>query len=116
MGSMFFNMMTGNIQGYEDIDSQRKAENSYKFSWNENMIEELDSKIASLGGNIDDAILTEDNGDSPEEVTLSDDDVPDFIGVDDRRQRPSSVNSKMDHFDQLIFGEDEDESTIKDEL
>merc|ERR1719319_706794 len=33
--SMFFNMMTGNIQGYEDIDSQRRAEASYKFRWEE---------------------------------------------------------------------------------
>merc|ERR1719336_740711 len=52
--SMFFNMMTGNIQGYEDIDSQRKAENSYKFQWNEDMLEDIESKITSLGGDIDD--------------------------------------------------------------
>lgn len=114
--SMFFNMMTGNIQGYEDIDSQRKAENSYKFTWNENMIEELESKIASFGGDIEDAVISEDTGDGPEEITLADDEVPDLIGVDDQRQRPSSKDSKMSDLEDIIFGEEEDEASIKDEL
>lgn len=114
--SMFFNMMTGNIQGYEDIDSQRKAENSYKFTWNENMIEELESKIASFGGDIEDAVISEDTGDGPEEITLADDEVPDLIGVDDQRQRPSSKDSRMSDLEDIIFGEEEDEASIKDEL
>jgi len=116
--SMFFNMMTGNIQGYEDIDSQRKAENSYKFTWNENMIEELESKIASFGGDIEDAVISEDTGDGPEEITLADDQVPDLIGVDDQRQRPSSKDSKIFDLEDIIFGEEEeeDEANIKDEL
>jgi len=115
--SMFFNMMTGNIQGYEDIDSQRKAENSYKFTWNENMIEELESKIASFGGDIEDAVISKDTGNGPEEITLADDQVPDLIGVDDQRQRPSSKDSKIFDLEDIIFGEEEeDEVNIKDEL
>ena len=120
--SMFFNMMTGNIQvkhkkdltlwscnnddnqGYEDIDSQRKAESSYKFHWNENMIEDIESKISSLGGELEepslvegDAIVVEEDGaDLPEEVTLSEEDNFDgLLGVEDERERPSSKNSKI---------------------
>jgi hypothetical protein len=43
---MFFNMMTGNMQGYDDIYSQGKVENSYKFSWND----DIDKKIDGFGG------------------------------------------------------------------
>ena len=42
---MFYNMMTGNIQGYEDINSQRKFENNYKFNWDEDVIEDVEQKI-----------------------------------------------------------------------
>merc|ERR1719430_2709923 len=99
--SMFFNMMTGNIQGYEDIDSQRKAESSYKFHWDENMIEEIESKISSLGGEpeklLGDAIVVEDDAIMPEEVVLSDQDEFDgLVGVEDERKRPSSKSSKID--------------------
>merc|ERR1719400_2349342 len=100
--SMFFNMMTGNIQGYEDIDSQRKAENSYKFQWNENMIEDIESKISSLGGEPNeagvtrDAIAVEDDANSPKEVTLSDDHFGGLGGIEDERERPSSKKSKID--------------------
>jgi len=102
--SMFFNMMTGNIQGYEDIDSQRKAESSYKFHWDENMIEDIESKISSLGGELPeellagDAIVVEDNAMMPEEVTLSDqeDEFDGLLGVEEGRERPSSKSSKID--------------------
>merc|ERR1712037_860223 len=100
--SMFFNMMTGNIQGYEDIDSQRKAESSYKFHWNENMIEDIESKISSLGGEPEvevegDAIVVEDGAVLPEEVTLSEEDNFDgLLGVQEERERPPSKNSKID--------------------
>merc|ERR1712106_848073 len=86
--SMFFNMMTGNIQGYEDIDSQRKAESSYKFHWNENMIEDIESKISSLGGDAKepslvegDAFVVEDDAVSPEEVTSEEDNFDGLVGV-----------------------------------
>merc|ERR1712192_294039 len=87
--SMFFNMTTGNIQGYEDIDSQRKAESSYKFHWDENMIEDIESKISSL---------VEDNAIMPEEVTLPDqeDEFDGLLGVGEERERPSSKSSKID--------------------
>merc|ERR1719341_3010755 len=101
--SMFFNMMTGNIQGYEDIDSQRKAESSYKFHWNENMIEDIESKISSLGGEPEvevegDAIVVEEDwAVLPEEATLSEEDNFDgLLGVQEERERPSSKNSKID--------------------
>lgn len=111
--SMFFNMMTGNIQGYEDIDSQRKAESSYKFNWNEDMMEDLDKRIALLGGDADDAVVVEDTGDMPEEIKLTDDEVPDFMNVDDQRQRPSSEHSKIDSASEVLA---QDASEVKDEL
>merc|ERR1712059_114352 len=49
MQGMFFNMMTGNVQGYEDINSQRKAESSYKFSWDDSLVEEMEQEIEGLG-------------------------------------------------------------------
>ena len=117
--SMFFNMMTGNIQvtqqlnkelvkkswfqGYEDIDSQRKAENSYKFQWNEDMLEDIESKITSLGGDLDEpgiageAIAVENDAPKPEEVTLSDQENFDGLtGVHEDRGRPSSKHSKIE--------------------
>ena len=117
--SMFFNMMTGNIQvtqqlnkelvkkswsqGYEDIDSQRKAENSYKFQWNEDMLEDIESKITSLGGDLDEpgiageAIAVENDAPKPEEVTLSDQENFDgLLGVHEERGRPSSKHSKIE--------------------
>ena len=115
--SMFFNMMTGNIQvtqqlnkelvkkswfqGYEDIDSQRKAENSYKFQWNEDMLEDIESKITSLGGDLDEpgiageAIAVENDAPKPEEVTLSDQENFDgLLGF--HEGRPSSKHSKIE--------------------
>jgi len=114
--SMFFNMMTGNIQGYEDIDSQRKAESSYKFHWDENMIEDIESKISSLGGELTeeiagDAIVVEDSGIMPEEVTLSDQDEFDgLLGVEEERERPSSKSSKIDD------ASEQDPPTPRDDL
>merc|ERR1719234_718437 len=114
--SMFFNMMTGNIQGDEDIDSQRKAESSYKFHWDENMIEDIESKISSLGGELaeelaGDAFVVEDNSIMPEEVTLLDQDEFDgLLGVEEERQRPSSKSSKIDD------GSENDPPTPRDDL
>merc|ERR1719234_2223124 len=111
--SMFFNMMTGNIQGYEDIDSQRKAESSYKFHWDENMIEDIESRISSLGGELaGDAIVVEDNSIMPEEVTLSDqvDEFDGLLGVEEERERPSSKSSKIDD------GSENDPPTPRDDL
>merc|ERR1712110_1276963 len=33
--NMMFNLMMGNQEGFNDIDSQRKSENSYRFSLDE---------------------------------------------------------------------------------
>ena len=132
--SMFFNMMTGNIQvtqqlnkelvkkswsqGYEDIDSQRKAENSYKFQWNEDMLEDIESKITSLGGDLDEPgtagepIAVENDAPKPEEVTLSDQENFDvLLGVHEDRGRPSSEHSKIEE------SETEDDANIpRDDL
>jgi hypothetical protein len=60
------------------------------------MMEDLDKRIAHLGGDADDTVVVEDTGDMPEEIKLTDDEVPDFMNVDDQRQRPSSEHSKID--------------------
>ena len=69
------------------------------------MIEDIESKISSLGGDPqepslveEDAIVVEDNAVMPEEITLSEEDNFDGlgVGVEDERERPSSKNSKID--------------------
>merc|ERR1711915_572915 len=50
MQGLLFNMMTGNIQGYDDITNQRLSENNYEFSWNQEMMEDLDKTITDLNG------------------------------------------------------------------
>ena len=90
-------------KGYEDIDSQRKAENSYKFQWNEDMLEDIESKITSLGGDLDEPgtagepIAVENDAPKPEEVTLSDQENFDgLLGFHEERGRPSSKHSKIE--------------------
>ena len=66
------------------------------------MIEDIESKISSLGGEPNeagvtgDAIAVEDDDNLPEEVTLSDDHFDGLGGIEDERERPSSKNSKID--------------------
>lgn len=51
--NMLYNLMIGNHAGYDDIDSQRKSEKNYKFSWND---ADFTSKIEEL---VDDPISPE---------------------------------------------------------
>ena len=69
------------------------------------MIEDIESKISSLGGEPEEPTFVEGDtivvgGDGavlPEEVTLSEEDNFDgLLGVQDERERPSSKNSKID--------------------
>ena len=66
------------------------------------MIEDIESKISSLGGEPNeagvtgDAIAVEDDANLPEEVTLSDDHFDGLGGIEDERERPSSKKSKID--------------------
>ena len=66
------------------------------------MIEDIESKISSLGGEEAeadvDAIGEEDKGAVlPEEVVLSEEDNFDgLLGVKEERERPSSKNSQID--------------------
>ena len=70
------------------------------------MIEDIESKISSLGGEPNeagvtgDAIAVEDDANLPEEVTLSDDHFDGLGGIEDERERPSSKNSKIDDDDE----------------
>jgi len=140
---MFFNMMTGNMQGYEDINSQRKVENNYKFSWKEDMVDEIERKIDSLGVTESDTLEEIQQGQEeglaeqisseevkqehiePEEVILTDNPFPfDFYDGGDQRQRPSSSSSEIE--DSINSDEDEEgegelysegeEDTKRDEL
>ena len=45
---MFYNMMTGNVEGYEDIESVRSDEENYGFSWREEALEEIEKRIKGL--------------------------------------------------------------------
>jgi hypothetical protein len=78
------------------------------------MIDDLDKRISRLGGDADDTVVVEDTGDMPEEIELTDDEVPDFMNVDDQRQRPSSEQSKIDSGSEEPVQQDVSEA--KDEL
>ena len=83
---MFFNMMTGNIQGYEDITSQRQIESNYKFSWDESSIDDIEKKISEI-----------ESGTNNENLEINDNQVlDDLYHGGDQRQRPSSLHSKID--------------------
>eukprot|EP00092_Neocalanus_flemingeri_P041159 GFUD01044817.1.p1 GENE.GFUD01044817.1~~GFUD01044817.1.p1 ORF type:complete len:956 (+),score=375.88 GFUD01044817.1:80-2947(+) len=127
---MFFNMMTGNIQGYEDINSQRKVENNYKFSWSEDLVEDIEKKIEGLGGEeyISHGERNIKHQNEPEEVALTDsgNNVIDIYEGGDQRSRPSSATEQTNEnvggemiIDDEIFTdsdeEDEDDQN-KDEL
>ena len=67
------------------------------------MLEDIESKITSLGGDHDDpgiggeAIAVENDPPKPEEVTLSDQENFDgLLGVHEERGRPSSKHSKIE--------------------
>jgi len=118
---MFFNMMTGNMQGYEDINNQRKVENNYKFTWKEDMVEDIEKKIDSLGR---DANRLQEGQQEPEELVLTDNTIPfDFYEGGDERHRPSSFSTRMENSissdktnedEILISGEEEEQN--RDEL
>merc|ERR1740129_40520 len=93
---MFFNMMTGNIQGYEDINSQRKFENSYKFNWNEDVIEDVEQKILEFSEIDTSASENDVITEVFEEETNSVDNLDDFYHGGDSRERPSSIHSKTE--------------------
>jgi len=48
LNSMFYNMMTGDVDGYEDINQVRKDEENYGFAWKEEMLSEMEQKIEKL--------------------------------------------------------------------
>lgn len=119
MQGLLFNMMTGNVQGYEDINKQRALESNYQFSWNQNLIQDVERKINDLGG--EEADQVEDSiGTVMEEVEVLE--VEELVGVvpevldiyqgGDERQRPSSVHSNTAEVD----GDQSQDSSDKDEL
>ena len=119
--------MTGNIQGYEDINSQRKIENNYKFTWNENIVEDIEKKIDNFGDNTDQVdnnlgdTITSDNGELFNANELDDNSL--YHGGD-QRQRPSSMHSKFSDSDSDNSENDNNEENsddyeigdVKDEL
>merc|ERR1719318_1761154 len=48
LNSMFYNMMTGDVEGYEDINQVRKDEENYGFAWKEEMPTDMEEKIEKL--------------------------------------------------------------------
>ena len=117
MQGLLFNYMTGNIQGYEDINKQRALENNYQFSWNQNLIQDVEKKITDLEG--EEAGQVEDRPVMEEVEVLE---VEELVGVvpevldiyqgGDERQRPSSKHSKTTETD----GDQSQDSSDKDEL
>ena len=111
-------MMTGNIQGYDDINNQMLLENNYKFNWNQELMEDLDKTISDLGGEEPDQ--GQDPGGAVEEkfVSLVPETLDIYDGGDERR-RPSSRHSKIGDTDDRSEDYTEDTSedrNSKDEL
>merc|ERR1719318_2486537 len=48
LNSMFYNMMTGDVEGYEDINQVRKDEENYGFAWKKEMLTDVEQKIEKL--------------------------------------------------------------------
>jgi len=48
LNSMFYNMMTGDVEGYHDINHVRKDEENYGFAWKEEMLTDMEQKIEKL--------------------------------------------------------------------
>ena len=119
MQGLIFNMMTGNIQGYEDINKQRALENNYQFSWNQNLIQDVEKKISDLEGEEadhveDNAVMDEVEVVQVEELLSVVPEVLDIYQGGDERQRPPSLHSKTGEADS-----DQDQSqdsSDKDEL
>lgn len=89
MQGMFYNMMTGNQKGYEDINSQRKVETNYKFNWSEEMVDDIEKKIHEYGGEED-----IEEKDESAEMTESEPILDIFEGGDERT-RPSAHESRI---------------------
>lgn len=111
-------MMTGNIQGYDDITNQRLSENNYKFSWNQEMMEDLDKTITDLNGEEPDQDQDTEGKVVEKLVSLVPETLDIYDGGDERR-RPSSMYSKI--VDTDITSEDDtgdksDGRTSKNEL
>ena len=114
MQGLIFNMMTGNIQGYEDINKQRALESNYQFSWNQDLIQDVEKKINDLGG---EEAEQEDEVMEVEELLSVVPAVLDIYEGGDERQRPSSlhsnINTGQETEDEGDHGQD---SSDKDEL
>jgi len=114
---MFFNMMTGNIQGYEDINSQRKVENNYKFTWKEESMDDIEEKIKQLGGGDDDTdsqpeIETKRD---PEEIVLYDRNDGTNFYENENTEHPSLAIHTQVNEDDIDVDEEKHEHN-KDEL
>lgn len=48
LNSMFYNMVKGNVEGYNDINQVRKDEENYGFAWKEEMLTDMGQKIEKL--------------------------------------------------------------------
>ena len=123
---MFYNMMTGNVQGYEDINTQRKVENNYKFSWSEDLVDDIENKIEGLGGedHVVDGGKEIKNENEPEEIVLTNAwSYMDIYEGGDQKHRTSSVETQANDDtpsdimeDEIFTDEDEDKEQSKDEL
>eukprot|EP00092_Neocalanus_flemingeri_P062552 GFUD01075481.1.p1 GENE.GFUD01075481.1~~GFUD01075481.1.p1 ORF type:complete len:113 (-),score=48.41 GFUD01075481.1:142-480(-) len=112
-------MMTGNIQGYEDINSQRKVENNYKFSWSENLVDDIEKKIEGLGG---EEYISHGEGNikhqnEPEEIALTDS-GNNVIDIYATAQTNENVGGEMIIDDEIFTDSDEEDEDDqnKDEL
>ena len=123
MQGLLFNMMTGNLQGYDDINNQRLLENNYKFNWNPELMQDLEKKIADLSEDEPDQSDVEDV-DNRESVVVEEklvSMIPEDLDIyegGDERTRPSSLHSKTGDGDSITEHNDDEsaDGTNRDEL
>ena len=51
LNTMVYNMMMGDIQGYEDMEQAKKDETNYGFSWRKDMLENLEQDLLKQSNN-----------------------------------------------------------------
>ena len=51
LNTMVYNMMMGDIQGYEDMEQAKKDETNYGFSWRNDMLENLEQDLLKQSNN-----------------------------------------------------------------
>merc|ERR1719469_489987 len=86
--NMVYNLLTGNQAGYDDIDSQRKAEKNYKFTWDESILDTVTEKVEETA---DEILVSPEDIDGVNNVLMDLQDIED-IDADEIHVSPKDID------------------------